>query len=88
MHKNVSPKFTICFMDLASYLKISLKPILTSNLDSIIQSGANNISSGENMESHLQQLNLASLDRQQTSVIKEEDEHEVDEDTGTPIKNN
>ena len=50
-------------MDLASYLKISLKPILTSNLDSIIQSGANNISSGENMESHLQQLNLASLDR-------------------------
>jgi len=41
-------------MDLASYLKISLKPILTNNLDSIIQSGANNISSGENMDGHLQ----------------------------------
>ena len=54
MHKNVSPKFTICFMDLASYLKISLKPILTNNIETIIQSGANNISSGENMDSHLQ----------------------------------
>ena len=30
VHKNVSPKFTICFMDLASYLNISLKPILLS----------------------------------------------------------
>lgn len=28
MHKNVSPKFSICFMDLATYLNISLKPIL------------------------------------------------------------
>lgn len=28
IHKQVSPKFTVCFMDLASYLGISLKPLL------------------------------------------------------------
>ena len=30
VHKKVSPKFTVCFIDLASYLGISLKPIVES----------------------------------------------------------
>ena len=71
-------------MDLASYLKISLKPILQNNFDSIIESGANSIGTAANLDSYTQSINLA---QQQTSVIKEEDEQELDEDTGTPIKN-
>jgi hypothetical protein len=30
VHKKVSPKFTVCFMDLASYLGVSLKEIVES----------------------------------------------------------
>lgn len=30
VHKKVSPKFTVCFMDLASFMNISLKPIVES----------------------------------------------------------
>jgi len=39
MHKKVSPKYTICFMDLANYLNISLKPILANNFESSIETG-------------------------------------------------
>lgn len=59
MHKKVSPKFSICFMDLASYLKISLKPILSNNFESIIESGANSIGTAANIESYTQSINLA-----------------------------
>ena len=30
VHKKVSPKFTVCFMDLASYMNISVQPIMES----------------------------------------------------------
>lgn len=39
-------------MDLASYLKISLKPILANNFDSKIETGSNNIGTSGNVESH------------------------------------
>lgn len=51
-------------MDLASYLKISLKPILSNNFESIIESGANSIGTAANIESYTQSINLAQLDRQ------------------------
>jgi hypothetical protein len=76
-------------MDLANYLNISLKPILTNNFDSNIETGGgNNIGQSSNGDSQIPLLNLTQLDIQQTSVIKEEDEHDFDENTGTPVRSN
>ena len=61
LHKSVSPKFTVCFLDLASYLNISLRPIVESQ-ESVQSSG------------------VSQYDRQQPSVIKEEEENEGIED--------
>lgn len=72
VHKKVSPKFTVCFMDLASYLNISLKPIV----ESAHQAHFNEESDFKEMQTKSQ------LERhQQPSVIKEEIEDDDLEET-------
>ena len=41
------------------FMKISLKPILSNNFESIIESGANSIGTAANIESYAQSINLA-----------------------------
>lgn len=49
-HKKVSPKFTVCFSELASYMGIKMSPV--------------------------EDTMLSTFDREQPSIIKEEEEHD------------
>ena len=81
MHKQVSPKFTVCFVDLASYLGISLKPLLDENKDDSKEVA--NITSRDK-ESKMP-MSLSQLERHQPSVIKEEVEPENDGEDSTSL---
>ena len=81
MHKQVSPKFTVCFVDLASYLGISLKPLLDENKE-----GGREVTkqTSRDKESKMP-MSLSQLERHQPSVIKEEVEPENDGEDSTSL---
>ena len=81
MHKQVSPKFTVCFVDLASYLGISLKPLLDENKEKDREVTKQ---SSRDKESKMP-MSLSQLERHQPSVIKEEVEPENDGEDSTSL---
>ena len=79
VHKKVSPKFTVCFMDLASYMGISLQPI--------VESAEKSKEALE--EQDYQNSAISQMDRgQNPSVIKEEYEHENEDQEDNNSKEN
>lgn len=78
-YKNVSPKFSICFMDLASFLNIPLRHVLPQSP----QKNADQAQADQPVSSFSTKSKQQHIERHQhhqgPSVIKEEEEHENEE---------